>query len=229
MNKNWIYQHKLTVHSWGCCSALCWCCSEQWWYFHAQLWYCHVQQETCPVEWAFYFDHSFFCWARQCGGHAGCLANCQILQLVSCKPGHKVGRWPGLAVVCLPFPAIEIILILKRDILNTLKTQCHIYLCALEAESVRAGKIFGLERLVIKSVVTDAARRQILCLFIERSRHWNRQCKSATFKQTNRKSFANLKTTILKHNALCKRSEKANENKLGNSSATTRWGVYSVS
>ena len=36
------------------------------------------------------------------------------------------------------------------------KTQYHIYLCALGAESVRAGKIFGLERLAIKSVVTDA-------------------------------------------------------------------------
>jgi len=66
-----------------------------------------------------------------------------------------VGKSLGLAVVGLPFPIIKRIHILKEtfEILER-----PIYLCALEAESVRAGEIFGLERLVIKSVVTDTTR-----------------------------------------------------------------------
>jgi len=58
----------------------------------------------------------------------------------------------GQVVVGLPFPIIKRIHILKRDIRNTLQIQNHFYLCALDAESVRAGKTFGLELLVVKSV-----------------------------------------------------------------------------
>ena len=42
-------------------------------------------------------------------------------------------------------------------------TISHLYLCALKAENLRAGKIFGLEVLVIKSVVTQHDDKSLVC------------------------------------------------------------------